>query len=112
MNIAIPVTNGRLSAHFGHCDEFAVFETDAKAGSIISQSLHRPPPHEPGALPRWLGQLGADVVLAGGMGQRALQQFAQHDIEVVIGVPAETPERLALAYLRGTLEAGANLCDH
>jgi predicted Fe-Mo cluster-binding NifX family protein len=112
MNIAIPVTNGRLSSHFGHCEEFAVFEANEKEGSIVSKSLHQPPPHEPGVLPRWLSGLGADVVLAGGMGQRALQQFAQHGIDVVIGVPTETAENLALAYLRGTLQGGANLCDH
>jgi hypothetical protein len=30
----------------------------------------------------------------------------------VVGVPTEPPEQLATAYLRGTLQAGENLCDH
>ena len=46
------------------------------------------------------------------MGQRAQSLFAENSIKVVIGAPAETPEALAAAYLAGTLQSGANVCDH
>jgi len=46
------------------------------------------------------------------MGQRAQGLFAEQGISVVIGAPAETPERLVADYLAGTLEAGENICDH
>jgi ATP-binding protein involved in chromosome partitioning len=52
------------------------------------------------------------VIIAGGMGRRAQQLFAQNGITVVVGAPAETPEQLVSAYLSGTLETGGNLCDH
>jgi predicted Fe-Mo cluster-binding NifX family protein len=74
--------------------------------------MHQAPPHEPGLLPRWLHERGADVIIAGGMGQRAQQLFAQSGMTVVVGAPAETPEQLASAYLSGTLQAGENICDH
>ncbi len=112
MKIAIPIVEGHLSAHFGHCEEFAVFEVDEQGKKIINNSRHQSPLHEPGMLPRWLHELGVTVVIAGGMGQRALQLFAQSGIAVVIGAPAETPENLVSAYLNETLEAGANVCDH
>ena len=112
MKIAIPVANGQLSAHFGHCDEFVLLEADQQGQKIIGKSVHRAPPHEPGLLPRWLHELGADVIIAGGMGQRAQQLFTQNGITVVIGASVEPPEQLATAYLSGTLQTGENICDH
>jgi predicted Fe-Mo cluster-binding NifX family protein len=112
MKIAIPVADGRVSAHFGHCEGFAILESDQEGKEIVGKSMHPAPPHEPGLLPRWLHDLGANVIIAGGMGQRAQQLFAQNGIAVVVGAPAETPEQLASAYLSGTLRAGENLCDH
>jgi predicted Fe-Mo cluster-binding NifX family protein len=53
-----------------------------------------------------------NVIIAGGMGQRAQGLFAQHGIQVVVGAPAETPERLVGEYLAGTLQVGDNICDH
>ena len=112
MKISIPLTAGLLSQHFGHCDEFAIMEVDDKAKEILNKSMHQPPPHEPGAFPRWLHDLGVNVIIAGGMGQRAQQLFIQNDIKVVVGASAESPEKLISAYLDGTLQSGANLCDH
>ena len=112
MKIAIPVAAGKLSAHFGHCEEFAIFEVDPQGKTIVNKETHQPPAHEPGVLPRWLHEMGADVIIAGGMGQRAQQLFAQNGITVVVGAPAEDPEQLALAHLDGTLQQGQNLCDH
>ena len=112
MKIAIPIVEERLSTHFGHCEAFAILEADQQGKAIVSKSMHTAPPHEPGLLPRWLHELGADVIIAGGMGQRAQQLFAQNGITVVVGAQAETPEQLASRYLSGTLQAGENLCDH
>ena len=108
----IPTTGGQLCPHFGHCEQFAVIETDAQKGEILGTSLLTPPPHEPGLLPRWLHEQGANVVIAGGMGRRAQQLFEQGGVTVVVGAVAGTPEQLAAAYLSGTLRAGENLCDH
>jgi predicted Fe-Mo cluster-binding NifX family protein len=63
-------------------------------------------------LPQWLHEQGADVIIAGGMGQRAQGLFAQNGIEVVVGAPGGDPADVAAAYLSGTLETGENVCDH
>ena len=112
MKIAIPVAQGRLSAHFGHSEQFAILEVDEQSKNILQKSMHEAPPHEPGLLPRWLHELGAQVIIAGGMGGRAQELFAQSGITVVVGAPVDTPEQLASAYLNGTLQAGDNICDH
>jgi predicted Fe-Mo cluster-binding NifX family protein len=110
MKFAIPLAEGKLTAHFGHCQEFAI--VDADDGTIKGKEILVPPPHEPGVLPKWLHDMGASVVIAGGMGQRAQQLFAANDIDVIVGAPVETPESLVESYMAGTLSSGFNLCDH
>lgn len=112
MKIAIPVENGCLCTHFGHCAEFAVYDVDLAARTTRAKALHRPPPHEPGVLPRWLHEQGANVIIAGGMGQRAQQLLAQNGIQVVLGAPHGPVDEVVSAYLRGKLQAGVNPCDH
>ena len=112
MKIAIPIADGRLSMHFGHCEQFALVEMDKVTKKVGETEMLTPPAHEPGVFPRWLHEQGATVIIAGGMGQRAQQLFAQNGIEVVVGAPGEKPEILARAYLEGTLDTGENLCDH
>ncbi len=112
MIIAIPVANGKLCLHFGHCEQFALIEADPQSKKIIGRKALTPPAHEPGVLPKWLHEQGADMIIAGGMGQRAQTLFAEHGIKVVVGAPADTPEMLVSACLAGTLVGGANVCDH
>jgi len=112
MRIAIPLFDGKLSQHFGHCEKFAIIDTDDNSNIISNREDLTPPPHEPGLLPKWLGGMGVNVIIAGGMGQSAQQLFAQNRIEVVVGAPADSPEDLVSAYLNKTLQTGANLCDH
>ncbi len=112
MRIAIPVSQDRLSPHFGHCDQFAIFDIDDNLKKIINRNDAIPPAHAPGVLPKWLHENNVSVIIAGGMGQRAQQLFAQNDIEVVIGATTSSPEELVSAYLGGTLETGDNICDH
>ena len=112
MRIAIPLAGGKLSPHFGHCEGFALFDVDPTEKKILRREEIVAPPHEPGLLPRWLAERGASVVITGGMGQRAQQLFAQHGISVVLGAPADVPERVVGDYLAGTLQLGNNVCDH
>lgn len=112
MKIAIPVTAGKLSAHFGHCEQFAIIDVDSGTKDIQGEKLVAPPPHEPGLLPKWLAELNVEIVIAGGMGQRAQQLFAQNNIDVVVGAPDNEPHQLVLQYLAGQLQCGQNICDH
>ena len=85
--IAIPTAGGKLCAHFGHCEQFALVETED--GKIKGTSMQTPPPHEPGVLPKWLHEQGVNIVLAGGLGARAKQLFEESGVKVFTGVPME-----------------------
>ncbi len=112
MKIAIPLAEGKLTMHFGHCSSFALVEVDDQTKKILGRKDIPAPPHEPGLLPPWLAQQGAGMIIAGGMGQRAQQLFAQQNIQVVVGAPAESPEKLIADFFAGTLQVGQNVCDH
>jgi Mrp family chromosome partitioning ATPase/predicted Fe-Mo cluster-binding NifX family protein len=112
MRIAIPVADGKLTMHFGHCEKFAIIDADPKTKKVLKKEEIDAPEHEPGLLPRWLAERGVNVVIAGGMGARAQSLFSENKIKVVIGAPAEPPECLVTEYLGGTLKTGDNVCDH
>lgn len=112
MRIAIPTVGKELSMHFGHCEEFAIIDTDPTNNCIIEVSYVASPEHQPGLLPKWLHEKGVNLVIAGGMGQRAQDLFAQAGVKVIVGAPAEDPQVVVNAYLRQALVTGDNVCDH
>jgi len=112
MKIAIPVVDGKLDLHFGHCKTFALLDFDLNNKKIVSRTDVEAPPHEPGLLPLWLKEKSVELVISGGMGQKAKQRFDACSIRVVVGAPLETPELLAHAYFDGVLVSGTNICDH
>ena len=112
MKIAIPVAQGMLAMHFGHSEQFALFDVDPDKKTILGKEMLTPPRHEPGALPKWLSEIGAKVIITGGMGIRAQNLFTQSGVNVVVGAPAEDPAGVVQSYLDGTLKAGSNICDH
>jgi len=112
MRIAIPLTNGRLSAHFGHCEQFAIVDADPDAKKLTHIEMLTPPAHEPGILPKWLSGMHVNLTIAGGMGRRAQQLFKENNIDVLVGASENTPEELVAQYLSDELQSGQNICDH
>ena len=107
---AIPTLEGQLTAHFGHCEKFAIVEVEND--QIISEEFITPPVHQPGVYPKYLADQGVHVIIAGGMGQKAQDLFTMNNIEVHMGVQMGSPKYLVAHYLNDQLQTGQNLCDH
>ncbi len=107
---AVPTENGQLCLHFGHCEKFAIIETED--GKVINEKFLTPPVHQPGVYPRFLAEQGVSVIISGGMGQKAHQLFARQNIEVCMGVQADSPAKLVEQYLNNQLQTGDNPCSH
>ena len=71
MKIAIASDGNLVAQHFGRCPEYTIVDTEG--GTVLKKETIPNPGHEPGFLPRFLGDLGCDVILAGGMGPRAIE---------------------------------------
>ncbi|NLD74067.1 MAG: dinitrogenase iron-molybdenum cofactor biosynthesis protein [Chloroflexi bacterium] len=114
MRIAVSVddSNGLdsvCSPHFGRCPYFAVAEVegrDIRSLEFAANPFY--PNHQPGQVPGFVHSLGADVMLTGGMGGRAIMFFQQYGIEPVTGA-AGTVRHALEAYLGGALR-GAESC--
>ena len=110
MKIAIPVKDGMLDPHFGHCSHFALFQIENK--KVVAEELVDAPPHQPGMLPPFIANLGVTDVLAGGMGARAIQIFNSKNVNVFVGAPQKKAIDLVAGFLDNSIEFTANCCDH
>jgi predicted Fe-Mo cluster-binding NifX family protein len=106
---AIPAVGGKLSPHFGHSENFVVVETENNV--ITKEYSLTPPEHVPGAYPQFLASHGVNFVIAGGMGQRAVDIFTQNGITVIMGANSVEPKVLVQDHINGQLESGDNSCD-
>jgi len=108
--IAIPLEDGVLCAHFGHCQQFAI--VDVKDGVITEVKEVTPPEHVPGLYPRWVAQFGVTDVIAGGMGQQAIMLFNEQNINAFVGAPTKSANELVADFIAGNLQLSANYCNH
>jgi predicted Fe-Mo cluster-binding NifX family protein len=109
MKIAVSTDSGQVSAHFGRCPEYTIFEVENN--KVINKEIIPNPGHEPGFLPRYLAEKGVSCIITGGMGPRAQQLFAQNNIEAVIGAYGDV-DSVVEQYLGGTIELGEDACEH
>jgi len=107
---AVPIENGELCAHFGHCEKFAIVDVDGDTIKNISELV--PPEHQPGLYPRWIAGHGVTDVIAGGMGQKAINLFNGENINVFVGAPVKDAAALVTDFLAGSLSLSSNYCDH
>lgn len=112
MRYAVPVSNGKLADHFGHCEQFALIDVDEETKAIVHTEFVASPGHQPGFLPVWLAEEGVATVIAGGMGSRAQALFEENRINVVTGAMGGNPEQIVMNHVCGTLATGDNVCDH
>lgn len=109
--IAVPIDDsGILDGHFGHCKFLAV--ATEENGEILSEEIIVPPPHEPGLLPEWLSERSITDIIAGGMGQKAIQLFNIKGINVFVGAPQLSWSKLIEGHLNNSLQLNANYCNH
>lgn len=108
--IAIPLENGVLCEHFGHCQTFAIVEVID--GKITNISETTPPEHVPGLYPRWVAQFGVTDVIAGGMGERAIMLFNEQKINAFVGAPKKDARALVEDFIANKLILNANYCNH
>jgi predicted Fe-Mo cluster-binding NifX family protein len=103
--------DAQLSAHFGRCPFYVLVtvEGDTTTDVSVVENPHYTK-HQPGVMPRFISSLGADVVIAGGMGPRAVDMFHSMNIDVVTGIIGRV-EDVVLAFLDGKIE-GVVPCSH
>jgi len=103
--------DGKISMHFGRCPFYTFLDMDGdqvKAWQVVDNPYFGN--HVPGKVPEFIHSQKTDVMIAGGMGPRAIEFFDGYGIEAVTGAFGKIKDMLD-AYLRGELR-GAGACHH
>ena len=110
VKIAVASEGNQVTGHFGHCQNFNLYES--VDGVIVKEESVPNPGHKPGFLPKFLHDLGVNVIISGGMGQAAVDIFNEHGIEVVVGATGDA-KKAAEGFLKGELKSTGSICqDH
>lgn len=109
MKIAISCDGAEVSAHFGRCEKYIIFEVEN--GELKSKDELANPGHKPFFLPKFLKEKGVQKIICQGIGSRAIGLFEQLGIEVIAGVSGSIDEVIG-KYLKGNLEAAGSTCGH
>lgn len=113
MKIAIPSKKGEVDSHFGHCEYFTVFSLDEQ-GQICNQEELTPPPGCgcKSNLVSSLADLDVKVMLAGNMGQGAVNKLNAAGISVIRGCSGSVKQVIE-DYTAGKITDAAVIChDH
>ena len=109
MRIAVTYENGEVFQHFGHTEQFKIYEVED--GKVISSEIISSEGNGHGALAGLLSGKSIDVLICGGIGGGAQAALQENGIEMCAGASGNTDE-VVEAYLRGELvDSGVN-CNH
>ena len=110
MRIAVTYENGQIFQHFGHTEQFKVY--DIEEGKVIASEVVSTNGSGHGALAGVLASLNADVLICGGIGGGAQVALAEAGIKLFGGVSGDA-DKAVEAYLAGNLAYNPNVqCNH
>ena len=110
MKIALPSAKDVVDGHFGHCESFTVFTVDENK-RIVNEERITPPPGCgcKSNIVEQLSAMGVSVMLAGNMGQGAVNVLQGHGISVVRGCQGPL-KRVVEAWLAGQIADSGQGC--
>lgn len=110
MKIAVTYKNGEIFQHFGHTEQFKVYEI--AEGRVVSSQILDTNGSGHGALADFLSENQVEVLICGGIGAGAQTALAEAGIQLFGGVQGMADEAVA-AYLAGNIEYQPDVhCDH
>lgn len=110
MRIAVPFENGQVFQHFGHTEQFKIYDTED--GQVVNSLVLPTNGSGHGALSGFLKSIHVDVLLCGGIGGGARTALADMDIKLYPGVMGEADAAVA-AFLSDTLSYDPDhVCAH
>lgn len=109
MKIAVTYDNGEVFQHFGHTEQFKVYNVED--GKVVSSAVIGSDGNGHEALAGLLSDRSIDVLICGGIGGGAQAALEEAGIELCSGASGSADEAVE-AYLRGELVSSGVNCDH
>ena len=112
MRIAVTYEDGNIFQHFGHTQQFKVYDVDVEKGAILDTQVVDTMGSGHGALAGLLSVSGVDALICGGIGGGAQMALGEAGIKIYGGVSGNADEAVA-ALLAGALDYNPNVrCSH
>lgn len=108
MRVAIAVDKGVISAHFGHCEQFLVYNIENQ--TIMNVEALKNPPHQKGFLPNFLESHDIDCLITGSIGGMAVKLLDELNIRTIRGVSGK-PEDIIERFINDSLESSDEICE-
>ena len=109
MRIAVPFANGEVFQHFGHTENFKLYEIEA--GQIVSSEIVDTIGSGHEALTNFLANLSVNILVCGGIGDGAQAALTDAGIEICSGAQGDA-DAAVNAYLNGEIVSAGVNCDH
>ena len=109
MRIAVPFANGEVFQHFGHTENFKLYEIEA--GQIVSGEIIATNGSGHDALANFLANLSVNILVCGGIGDGAQAALSDAGIEICSGAQGDA-DAAVNAFLNGELVSEGVNCDH
>ena len=110
MKIAVTHENGQIFQHFGHTAEFKLYEVEN--GNIVSAKVYDTNGSGHGALSAFLKDLGAELLICGGIGGGAQTALAQAGIQLYGGVMGSADDAVNALIANQLVYDPDVRCDH
>ena len=86
MKVAVPARDGQVDAHFGHCEHFMIYSLDEAKGVVAEEKVESPEGCGcKSNIASILARMGVTAMVAGNMGQGAVNVLQSHGIDVIRG---------------------------
>ncbi|MFW9938057.1 MAG: NifB/NifX family molybdenum-iron cluster-binding protein [Candidatus Thorarchaeota archaeon] len=110
MKIAISSDSGNVSGHFGRAPTYTFITIENN--KVVKKEEFPNPGHTVGSIPDFVHKQGAQYMISGGMGHRAIGFFNQYGIEVIVGVQGKIDDVIK-RILSGEIKnlGGESLCE-
>lgn len=111
MKIALPTRNGSIDSHFGHCEYYTIFTVDLSNKDILGIETVKSPEGCgcKSDIASTLSKMGVNLMLAGNMGDGAVNVLNNSGIEVVRGCSGDVKEVIS-DYFNGKIEDSGDSC--
>lgn len=110
MKIALPTRRNFIDEHFGHCEYYTIFTVNENNEIINSEIVDSPAGCGcKSNIAEVLSNMGVGIMLAGNMGDGAVNVLHNSGIEVVRGCNGDV-KAVALDYLKGLLKDSGDSC--
>jgi len=108
LKVAISTDGEEVCPHFGRAPQFTFLTIENN--EVVKEEVISNPGHTVGSIPQFINENGAECMITGGMGHRAVSFFNEYGIKTIVGVSGKIND-VKEKILNNTLEGGESLCS-